>query len=106
MGQKTHPLGFRLGITQEHKSAWFTNLNQYANLLEEDDKIRTYFTPFMKTASISDIKINRNSRGDQIELIIETARPGILVGQGGLGIETLSKNIKKFYLKIVKLELI
>ena len=34
MGQKTHPLGFRLGITQEHKSAWFTNLNQYANLLK------------------------------------------------------------------------
>lgn len=95
MGQKTHPLGFRLGITQEHKSAWFTNLNQYANLLEEDDKIRTYFTPILKTASISDIKINRNSRGDQIELSIETARPGILVGQGGLGIETLSTNLKK-----------
>lgn len=95
MGQKTHPLGFRLGITQEHKSAWFTNLNQYAVLLQEDDKIRTYLKPFMKTASISDIRINRNSRGDQIELTIETARPGILVGQGGLGIENLSKNIKR-----------
>ena len=95
MGQKTHPLGFRLGITQKHKSAWFINLNQYAVLLQEDDKIRTYLKPFMKTASISDIRINRNSRGDQIELTIETARPGILVGQGGLGIETLSNNIKQ-----------
>lgn len=95
MGQKTHPLGFRLGITQEHRSTWYANFNQYANLLEEDDKIRTYFTPILKTASISDIKINRNSRGDQIELSIETARPGILVGQGGLGIETLSTNLKK-----------
>ena len=53
MGQKTHPLGFRLGITQKHKSAWFTNLKQYANLLQEDDKIRTYFKPVMKNASIS-----------------------------------------------------
>lgn len=96
MGQKTHPLGFRLGITQKHKSAWFTNLNQYSELLKEDDQIRTYLKTLMKTASISNIYINRNSRGDQIELIIETARPGILVGQGGLGIETLSNAIKKF----------
>jgi len=96
VGQKTHPLGFRLGITQKHKSAWFTNLNQYSELLKEDDQIRTYLKTLMKTASISNIYINRNSRGDQIELIIETARPGILVGQGGLGIETLSNAIKKF----------
>ena len=73
MGQKTHPLGFRLGITQKHKSAWFTNLNQYSELLKEDDQIRTYLKTLMKTASISNIYINRNSRGDQIELIIETS---------------------------------
>ena len=96
MGQKTHPLGFRLGITQTHRSSWFTNLNKYSELLEEDNKIRTYLNTFIKTASISNIYINRNSRGDQIELSIETARPGILVGQGGLGIETLSTVIKKF----------
>ena len=40
MGQKTHPLGFRLGITQEHRSTWYANFKQYANLLKEDDKIR------------------------------------------------------------------
>lgn len=95
MGQKTHPLGFRLGITQKHKSAWFTNLNQYSKLLEEDDKIRTYLNTLAKTASISNIFINRNSRGDQIELTIETARPGILVGSNGLEIERLSTVIKK-----------
>jgi len=95
VGQKTHPLGFRLGITQEHRSAWFTNFNNYSILLKEDDKIRTYFKPLMKTASISDIIINRNSRGDQIELSIETARPGVIVGQGGLGIGKLAANIKK-----------
>lgn len=95
MGQKTHPLGFRLGITQEHRSAWYSNFNQYSNLLEEDDKIRTYLKKLAKTASISNIQINRNGLGDQIQLNIETGRPGALVGENGLGIENLLKNIKK-----------
>ena len=95
MGQKTHPLGFRLGITQEHKSTWFSRLNCYSFFLQEDDKIRTYFKTLMKTASISDIIINRNMSGDLIELTIKTAKPGIIVGKAGVGIEMLSKNIKK-----------
>ena len=96
MGQKTHPLGFRLGITQEHKSAWYANFSDYARLLEEDNKIRTYLNKLAKAASISDIKINRDGSGDQIQLNIETGRPGALVGENGLGIENLLKNIKKF----------
>ena len=95
MGQKTHPLGFRLGITQEHRSAWYANFTQYSHLLEEDDKIRTYLNKLARSASISDIKINRNGLGDQIQLNIETGRPGALVGENGLGIENLLKNIKK-----------
>lgn len=95
MGQKTHPLGFRLGITQKHKSSWFSNLNKYSILLKEDDQIRTYLKSYITRASISDIHISRNSLGDQIEINIETARPGILVGKGGTGIETLSSNLKK-----------
>jgi len=96
VGQKTHPLGFRLGITQEHRSAWYANFSDYASLLEEDNKIRTYLTKLAKAASISDIKINRNGSGDRIQLDIETGRPGALVGENGLGIENLLKNIKKF----------
>ena len=95
MGQKTHPLGFRLGFTQEQKSTWYTSLNQYANLLKEDDRIRTYLDKIAKSASISNVKINRNSLSDQLQLIIETGRPGALVGNNGLGIETLLKDIKK-----------
>ena len=95
MGQKTHPLGFRLGITQEHRSAWYANFNQYAYLLEEDDQIRTYLNKLAKSASISDIIINRNGLGDQIHLNIETGRPGALVGENGLGIENLLKNVKQ-----------
>jgi small subunit ribosomal protein S3 len=95
VGQKTHPLGFRLGITQEHRSAWYANFDQYANLLKEDDLIRTYLNKLAKTASISNIQINRNGLSDQIQLNIETGRPGVLVGESGSGIKTLLTNIKK-----------
>ena len=95
MGQKTHPLGFRLGITQEHRSTWYTNFKHYSILLEEDDKIRTYLSKLAKLASISNLQINRNGLGDQIELNIETGRPGILVGDNGSSIKTLATNLKK-----------
>jgi small subunit ribosomal protein S3 len=95
MGQKTHPLGFRLGITQEHKSTWYANLNQYASVLEEDDKIRTYINTITKANNISNVKICRNGLNDQIQLNIETGKPGILVGDLGRGLETLLNNVKK-----------
>src|SRR5210317_21074 len=95
MGQKTHPLGFRLGITQEHKSKWYANFNQYANILQEDDKIRTYIDRIAKTNSISNIQINRNGLNDQIQLNIETGKPGVLVGDVGAGLKNLLTNIKK-----------
>lgn len=111
MGQKTHPLGFRLGITQDHKSNWFSKLNKYSIFAEEDAKIRTHLEKIAKESQISDILISRNGQGDQIELTIETARPGILVGQNGANIEELSKNIKKklpntrkITIKIVEIE--
>ena len=95
MGQKTHPLGFRLGITQDHKSTWYANFNQYSNILKEDNIIRTYIDTIAKANSISDIQINRNGLNDQIQLNIETGKPGILVGDLGVGLETLLNNIKK-----------
>ena len=95
MGQKTHPLGFRLGITQEHKSTWYANFNQYADILEEDDKIRTYLNSISKTNSISNVRINRNGLNDQIQLNIETGKPGVLIGELGTGLENLLNNLKK-----------
>jgi len=95
MGQKTHPLGFRLGITQEHKSKWYANFNQYANILKEDDQIRTYINTISKINSISNVRINRNGLNDQIQLNIETGKPGILVGDLGVGLENLLNNLKK-----------
>jgi small subunit ribosomal protein S3 len=95
MGQKTHPLGFRLGITQEHKSTWYANFNQYADILKEDDKIRTYLSTISRANSISNIRINRNGLNDQIQLNIETGKPGVLIGELGTGLENLLNNIKK-----------
>ena len=95
MGQKTHPLGFRLGITQDHKSTWYANFHQYANVLKEDNMIRTYIDTLAKVNSIANVKINRNGLNDQIQLNIETGKPGILVGDLGSGLENLLQKIKK-----------
>ena len=95
MGQKTHPLGFRLGIVQEHQSVWYANLNQYANILEEDDKIRTYINTIARVNSISKVQIRRNITKNQVKLIIETGKPGVLVGEAGNGFKKLLKDLKK-----------
>ena len=95
MGQKTHPLGFRLGITQEHKSKWYAKFSQYPSILEEDNKIRTYLNTISKVNNISNVKIFRNGSTDQIKLNIETGKPGLLVGDMGSGLEILLKNIKR-----------
>ena len=71
------------------------HLNQYANILKEDDQIRTYINTISKTNSIANVKINRNGLNDQIQLNIETGKPGILVGELGSGLETLLNNIKQ-----------
>jgi len=95
MGQKTHPLGFRLGITQKHKSAWYSNFNNYADTLKEDNIIRTYINSIAKINSISNVQIDRNCLNDQIQLHIETGKPGMLTGEQGIGLKTLMTNIKK-----------
>ena len=95
MGQKTHPLGFRLGVIQDHKSTWYTTLNQYANVLEEDDKIRTYINTISNINHISNVQICRNTLNNQIQLNIKTGKPGILVGELGGGLEKVLNDVKK-----------
>jgi len=95
MGQKTHPLGFRLGIVQDHQSVWYANFNQYANILQEDDQIRTYINTISRENAISKVKIYRNVLNDKIKLIIETGRPGILIDDFGNGLKNVLNNLKK-----------
>ena len=91
MGQKTHPLGFRIGIIQKHKSSWFSDTKKYSQLLQEDHIIRHHIENKLKAASIVNIKIDR--KVDQVEIEIKTARPGIILGRLGTGIENLRQEI-------------
>lgn len=93
MGQKTHPLGFRIGITQTHKSSWFAKSTNYPMLLEEDYRLRCYIEKKLKIASIARIQIYRKI--DQIEIEIQSARPGIILGKLGAGIESLRQELRK-----------
>nr|QYB18933.1 ribosomal protein S3 [Climaconeis sp.] len=99
MGQKTHPLGFRLGITQDHKSTWYFNFDKYADILKEDDFIRTYMNNISKLNGISNVQINRNGISNQIELNIETGKPNILVGESGSNIKKIINDLKKILTK-------
>jgi small subunit ribosomal protein S3 len=94
MGQKVHPVGLRLGITRTHKSRWFSEPKTYPALLEEDYKIRTYITKNLESAGIADIEIER--KADQVEISIRTARPGVVVGRGGAGIDKLRTELEQF----------
>nr|WGH13768.1 ribosomal protein S3 [Lophurella pseudocorticata] len=93
MGQKTHPSGFRIGITESHKSSWFSSMKTYPNLIEEDYNIRYYITNNLKKANIAKITIDRKL--DQTEIHIHTARPGIILGKAGSGIDILRHKIMK-----------
>ncbi|MBE9126778.1 MULTISPECIES: 30S ribosomal protein S3 [unclassified Coleofasciculus] len=92
MGQKIHPTGFRLGITQEHRSRWFADTKRYPEVLQEDYKIRQYVEKTLSNAGISAIRIER--KADQVDLEVHTARPGVVVGRGGSGIESLRTGLQ------------
>ncbi|AFZ52135.1 30S ribosomal protein S3 [Dactylococcopsis salina] len=93
MGQKIHPTGLRLGITKEHQSCWYADSRRYPELLQEDYKIRQYVQKTLNNAGISATRIER--KADQITLQIHTARPGVVVGRGGSGIESLRVGLQE-----------
>ena len=93
MGQKVHPLGFRLRITQNHRSSWFADKKAYPAILEEDFKIRSYIKNEFSSAGISKIEIER--RSEQVELKTHTSRPGIIVGRSGSGIDKIKEDLQK-----------
>jgi small subunit ribosomal protein S3 len=92
MGQKIHPVGLRLGITRTWDSRWFEK-KHYIEWLHEDVKIRQFFNKWMRSAAISKIEIER--RANQARVIVNTAKPGIIIGKRGVGIEEIRKNLEK-----------
>ena len=93
MGQKTNPIGLRLGINRSWDSVWFDEKN-YALKLHEDIILRNYINNRLNHASISRIEISRTSK--RVSVTIHTARPGIVIGRGGTEVETLKLELKKF----------
>ena len=92
MGQKIHPIGFRLGYTKEHLSRWYADSKRYPSLLQQDHKIRQYIEKNLNNAGISQVRIER--KAEQVDLEIHTARPGVVVGRGGSGIDALRTGIQ------------
>ena len=92
MGQKVHPIGFRIGVTQTHRSQWFAKPKDYAKLVEEDLVIRQFVESRLPEAGISRVNISRQV--DSIEIEFLTARPRALVGAKGETLTQLRDEIK------------
>lgn len=92
MGQKTHPIGFRLGVIRTWTSKWFEKKN-YAKWLEEDVRLKRFLKEKLGHAGVSSIEIKRAANKATIN--ISTARPGVVIGKRGAGVETLKKDVQK-----------
>ena len=92
MGQKVNPVGFRLGITRTWDSRWFEN-KQYRDWLHEDLRMRKLVDGLSRSAAVSKLEIER--RANQVRIVISTAKPGIIIGKRGAGIEELKRNLEK-----------
>ena len=93
MGQKTHPVGFRLNVRKSWNSTWFAEKNNFAESLEEDVRIRKYISFRLPNAGISNVEINRTSK--KVSVTIHTARPGIVIGRGGEEVNKLKKELRQ-----------
>ena len=103
MGQKIHPVGLRLGITRTWDSRWFED-KHYKEWLHEDVRIRNYFTRWMRQAAISRIEIER--RSNQARVIVNTGKPGIIIGKRGVGIEDIRKSLEQLTGKTVQVNVV
>lgn len=102
MGQKTHPVGFRLVRNRNWRSHWFANKQEFGTLLIEDHRIREYLMKKPICAGTSQIKIRRMS--EKIEVTIVTARPGLVIGKKGAEIDILKEELRKITGKEVWIE--
>jgi len=93
MGQKVNPNGMRLGINKTWNSFWYADKKDIAKNIKEDNVIRNYILKEYKSCGISNVVIERTS--DSITVSISTAKPGVLIGQKGAGVEALKKNVEK-----------
>jgi small subunit ribosomal protein S3 len=102
LGQKTHPVGFRLSVKRNWRSNWFAD-KSFAVELEEDVKIRKYIKQRMPNAGISLVEISRTSK--VVTVAIHTARPGIVIGKGGEEVNRLKEELNQLSKKNVQINI-
>jgi small subunit ribosomal protein S3 len=102
MGQKTHPIGFRLGVIRGWDSNWYTD-GSFAEKLLEDDKIRKYVHARLKRAGLSRVVIERTPK--RVILTLHTSRPGVVIGRGGAEVEKLREELKKLTEKDIQINI-
>ncbi|UWD34295.1 30S ribosomal protein S3 [Mesomycoplasma molare] len=95
MGQKVNPNGFRYGITKKHNVNWFADKSHFSTYLLEDVKIREYVEKFVREYQIGKVEIRRD-QNNKVSLIIHTAKPGVVLGQGGENVKKFTTDIQKF----------
>ncbi len=103
MGQKTHPIGFRLTVNKNWRSNWFAPKRNFSHELAEDVKIRKYLALRLPNAGIAKIEISRTSK--VVTVTIYTARPGIVIGKGGEEVARLKREVKQLTDKDVQINI-
>ena len=108
MGQKVNPYGFRLGITTDHRSRWFTDSTKkgqrYSDYVTEDIKVRAMLTERLDRAGVSRIEIERTR--DRVRVDIHTARPGLVIGRRGEQAEVIRADLEKLTSKQIQLNIL
>ena len=93
MGQKVHPIGFRTGVTRDWDSRWYAEKKDFGRYLAEDYHIRRYIKKNLSYAGIAKTEIERTE--DEVEIIIHTARPGVVIGRRGAEVDRLREDLMK-----------
>ena len=104
MGQKVNPHGMRVGINKDWSSKWYADKSNFADFLVEDNQIRTFVKKKLYNAGVSNIVIER-SAADKVRVIVMAARPGMVIGRSGEGIDEFKKAVEKMTGKKVEVSI-
>jgi len=103
MGQKTHPIGFRVGITRRHDSRWYANKKDFPRLLKQDLEIRKFIKDQFYGAQIPRIEIDRTR--ELVRILVHCAKPGVLIGRKGVKVEQLRVDLKNMVGSDIRLDI-
>ncbi len=103
MGQKTHPIGFRVGITRRHDSRWFAHKKDFPRLLKQDFEIRKHIKKLFYGAQIPRIEIERSR--ELVRILVHCAKPGVLIGRKGVKVDALRQDLTKMLGSRVQLDI-